>query len=155
MAEALRQGQKRRVVRSDINANETATFLIAAWEGYAVWERIAGSPDLAIRKKKRASPFGGAAPGARPDASVKPRLGRCLFEGWYILTNPYQAGNSHGFVRATDGGSPKCACLRNANIHTGRYYKATINDDCRIIGFMVDVPEFVSKGKSMNRRQLR
>ena len=36
MAEALREGQKRRVVRSDINANETATFLIAAWEGYAV-----------------------------------------------------------------------------------------------------------------------
>jgi len=36
MAEALREGQKRRVVRSDINANETATFVIAAWEGYVV-----------------------------------------------------------------------------------------------------------------------
>src|SRR5271168_1866283 len=36
MAEALREGQKRRVVRSEINANETATFLLAAWEGYAV-----------------------------------------------------------------------------------------------------------------------
>ena len=36
MAEALREGQKRRVVRSDVNANETATFLLAAWEGYAV-----------------------------------------------------------------------------------------------------------------------
>jgi TetR/AcrR family transcriptional regulator, transcriptional repressor for nem operon len=36
VAEALRQGQKRRLVRTDINANETATFLIAAWEGYAV-----------------------------------------------------------------------------------------------------------------------
>jgi TetR/AcrR family transcriptional regulator, transcriptional repressor for nem operon len=36
IAEALREGQKRRVVRSDINANETATFLLAAWEGYAV-----------------------------------------------------------------------------------------------------------------------
>ena len=36
MAEALREGQKRRVVRSDINANGTATFLLAAWEGYAV-----------------------------------------------------------------------------------------------------------------------
>jgi len=36
MADALREGQKRRVVRSDINANETATFLIAAWEGYVV-----------------------------------------------------------------------------------------------------------------------
>ena len=82
MAEALREGQKRRVVRSDINANETATFLIAAWEGYAVLgKEFAGSPDPAIRKKKRASPFGSAAPGARPDASVKPRLGRRLFEG--------------------------------------------------------------------------
>jgi TetR/AcrR family transcriptional regulator, transcriptional repressor for nem operon len=36
MAEALRAGQKLRVVRSDIDANETATFLLAAWEGYAV-----------------------------------------------------------------------------------------------------------------------
>jgi TetR/AcrR family transcriptional regulator, transcriptional repressor for nem operon len=36
MAEALREGQKRRMVRSDINADETATFLLAAWEGYAV-----------------------------------------------------------------------------------------------------------------------
>jgi TetR/AcrR family transcriptional repressor of nem operon len=36
MADALREGQKRRVVRSDINANETATFVLAAWEGYAV-----------------------------------------------------------------------------------------------------------------------
>jgi len=33
MADALREGQKRGVVRSDINANETATFLVAAWEG--------------------------------------------------------------------------------------------------------------------------
>jgi AcrR family transcriptional regulator len=36
MAEALREGQKRGVVRSDINAKETATFFLAAWEGYAV-----------------------------------------------------------------------------------------------------------------------
>jgi TetR/AcrR family transcriptional repressor of nem operon len=36
MAEALHKGQKRGVVRSDINANETATFFLAAWEGYAV-----------------------------------------------------------------------------------------------------------------------
>ncbi len=35
MAEALREGQKRGVVRSDLNADETATFLLAAWEGYA------------------------------------------------------------------------------------------------------------------------
>jgi AcrR family transcriptional regulator len=31
---ALREGQKRGVVRSDVNANETATFLMAAIEGY-------------------------------------------------------------------------------------------------------------------------
>jgi TetR/AcrR family transcriptional regulator, transcriptional repressor for nem operon len=36
VAEALRAGQKRRVVRSDIDPNETATFLIAAYEGYVV-----------------------------------------------------------------------------------------------------------------------
>src|SRR5271155_379535 len=36
MAEALREGQKRGVVRRDINAKETATFFLAAWEGYAV-----------------------------------------------------------------------------------------------------------------------
>jgi TetR/AcrR family transcriptional repressor of nem operon len=36
IAEALRAGQKRRLVRSDIDANETATFLIAAYEGYVV-----------------------------------------------------------------------------------------------------------------------
>jgi TetR/AcrR family transcriptional regulator, transcriptional repressor for nem operon len=34
IAVALREGQKRGVVRSDMNANETATFLIAAYEGY-------------------------------------------------------------------------------------------------------------------------
>ena len=34
IAVALREGQKRGVVRSDINADETATFLIAAYEGY-------------------------------------------------------------------------------------------------------------------------
>jgi TetR/AcrR family transcriptional regulator, transcriptional repressor for nem operon len=34
IAIALRGGQKRGEVRSDVNANETATFLIAAYEGY-------------------------------------------------------------------------------------------------------------------------
>ena len=34
MAEALREGQKRGAARSDINANETAAFLIAAYEEY-------------------------------------------------------------------------------------------------------------------------
>ncbi len=46
MAEALRQGQKRRVVRSDINANETARFLIAAWEGYAVLGKNSQDPRI-------------------------------------------------------------------------------------------------------------
>jgi hypothetical protein len=31
MAEALREGRKRRIAWSDINATETATFLVAAW----------------------------------------------------------------------------------------------------------------------------
>lgn len=46
MAEALREGQKRRVVRSDINANETASFLIAAWEGYAVLGKNSQDPRM-------------------------------------------------------------------------------------------------------------
>src|SRR5580698_1569012 len=46
MAEALREGQKRRVVRSDINANETATFVLAAWEGYAVLAKNAQDPRM-------------------------------------------------------------------------------------------------------------
>ena len=46
MTEALREGQKRRVVRSDINANETATFLIAAWEGYAVLGKNSQDPRM-------------------------------------------------------------------------------------------------------------
>jgi len=36
IAKALSEGQKRMVVRSDIDADETATFLIAAYEGYVV-----------------------------------------------------------------------------------------------------------------------
>jgi TetR/AcrR family transcriptional regulator, transcriptional repressor for nem operon len=46
VAEALREGQKRRVVRSDINANETATFLLAAWEGYAVLGKNSQDPRM-------------------------------------------------------------------------------------------------------------
>src|SRR6202167_1622196 len=48
IAEALREGQKRGVVRSDINANETATFLIAAYEGYVVLTK--NSQDARRRK---------------------------------------------------------------------------------------------------------
>ena len=46
MAEALRGGQKRRAVRSDINANETATFLIAAWEGYVALGKNSQDPRM-------------------------------------------------------------------------------------------------------------
>lgn len=46
MAEALREGQKRRLVRSDINANETATFLIAVWEGYVVLGKNSQDPRM-------------------------------------------------------------------------------------------------------------
>jgi hypothetical protein len=36
IAKGLREGQERGVVRNDIDANETATLLIAAYEGYVV-----------------------------------------------------------------------------------------------------------------------
>jgi AcrR family transcriptional regulator len=55
MAEALREGQKRRVVRSDINANETATFLIAAWEGYAVLGKNSQDPRMLQSGKRSVS----------------------------------------------------------------------------------------------------
>ena len=44
MAVALRAGQKRKIVRSDIDASETATFLIAAWEGYVVLGKNSQDP---------------------------------------------------------------------------------------------------------------
>jgi TetR/AcrR family transcriptional repressor of nem operon len=44
IAGALREGQKRGVVRNDINANETATFLIAALEGYVVLGKNSQDP---------------------------------------------------------------------------------------------------------------
>jgi TetR/AcrR family transcriptional regulator, transcriptional repressor for nem operon len=52
MAEALRDGQKRGVVRSDIDANETATFLMAAWEGYAVLGKNSQDPRMLQSGKK-------------------------------------------------------------------------------------------------------
>src|SRR3984957_1859083 len=55
MAEALRQGQKRRVVRSDINANETAMFLIAAWEGYVVLGKNSQDPRTVRSGQRRVS----------------------------------------------------------------------------------------------------
>src|ERR1700685_2926011 len=55
MAEALREGQKRRVVRSDIDANETATFLIAAWEGYVVLGKNSQDPRMMQSGQRRMS----------------------------------------------------------------------------------------------------
>jgi TetR/AcrR family transcriptional regulator, transcriptional repressor for nem operon len=55
MAEGLREGQKHRVVRSDINANETATFLIAAWEGYAVLGKNSQDPRMLRSGQKSVS----------------------------------------------------------------------------------------------------
>src|SRR5271167_4232277 len=55
MAEALREGQKRGVVRSEINANETATFLIAAWEGYVVLGKNSQDPRTKQSGQRRVS----------------------------------------------------------------------------------------------------
>jgi TetR/AcrR family transcriptional regulator, transcriptional repressor for nem operon len=55
MAEALREGQKRRIVRSDINANETATFLMAAWEGYVVLGKNSQDPRMMASGQRRVS----------------------------------------------------------------------------------------------------
>src|ERR1700727_900520 len=55
MAEALREGQKRRVVRSDINANETAMFLIAAWEGDVVLGKSSQDPRTMKSGQRRVS----------------------------------------------------------------------------------------------------
>jgi TetR/AcrR family transcriptional repressor of nem operon len=55
MAEALRAGQKRRVVRSDINVNETATFLMAAWEGYVVLGKNSQDPRMMESGQRRVS----------------------------------------------------------------------------------------------------
>jgi AcrR family transcriptional regulator len=55
MAEALRKGQKRGVVRSDINANETATFLMAAWEGYVALGKNSQDPRLMESGQRRVS----------------------------------------------------------------------------------------------------
>jgi AcrR family transcriptional regulator len=55
MAEALREGQKRGIVRSDINTNETATFLMAAWEGYVVLGKNSRDPRMMASGQRRVS----------------------------------------------------------------------------------------------------
>jgi TetR/AcrR family transcriptional regulator, transcriptional repressor for nem operon len=42
-------------VRSDINANETATFVIAAWEGYVVLGKNSQDPRMMASGQRRMS----------------------------------------------------------------------------------------------------
>jgi TetR/AcrR family transcriptional regulator, transcriptional repressor for nem operon len=55
IAGALREGQKRGLVRSDIDANETATFLIATYEGYVVLTKNSQDPRTMQSGQKRVS----------------------------------------------------------------------------------------------------
>lgn len=55
MAETLRDGQKRGLVRNDIDTNETATFLIAAYEGYVVLGKNSQDPRTMLSGQKRMS----------------------------------------------------------------------------------------------------
>jgi TetR/AcrR family transcriptional repressor of nem operon len=55
IAKALREGQKRGVVRNDIDTNETATFLIAAWEGYVVLGKNSQDPRMMASGQRRVS----------------------------------------------------------------------------------------------------
>jgi AcrR family transcriptional regulator len=53
VAGALREGQKRGLVRNDIDANETATFLIATYEGYVVLGKNSQDPRTMQSGQKR------------------------------------------------------------------------------------------------------
>ena len=55
VAEALREGQKRGMVRSDVNPNETATFLIAAYEGYVALAKNSQDPRMMQAGQERVS----------------------------------------------------------------------------------------------------
>jgi TetR/AcrR family transcriptional repressor of nem operon len=55
MAGALRAGQRRGVVRNDVNANETATFLIATYEGYVVLTKNSQDPRMMQSGQRRVS----------------------------------------------------------------------------------------------------
>jgi TetR/AcrR family transcriptional regulator, transcriptional repressor for nem operon len=55
IAEALRGGQKLGLVRSDVNADETATFLIAAYEGYVVLAKNSQDPRTMQTGQRRVS----------------------------------------------------------------------------------------------------
>ena len=72
IAEALREGQKRGVVRNDINANETATFLIATYEGYVVLAKNSQDARTLRSGQKNVS---------RHLESLRPRRGRARAAG--------------------------------------------------------------------------
>jgi AcrR family transcriptional regulator len=55
VAGALREGQKRGLVRNDIDANETATFLIATYEGYVVLGKNSQDPRMMQSGQRRVS----------------------------------------------------------------------------------------------------
>jgi len=55
VAGALREGQKRRIVRSEIDADETATFLIATYEGYVVLGKNSQDPRTMLSGQRRVS----------------------------------------------------------------------------------------------------
>jgi AcrR family transcriptional regulator len=55
VAGALREGQNRGLVRSDIDANETATFLIATYEGYVVLTKNSQDPRTMQSGQRRVS----------------------------------------------------------------------------------------------------
>ena len=55
VAGTLREGQKRGVVRNDIDADETATFLIATYEGYVVLGKNSQDPRTMQSGQKRVS----------------------------------------------------------------------------------------------------
>ena len=58
IAAALRQGQKLGLVRNDVDAGETATFLIAAYERFYLFsEEFSGYAGAAIGAKKRDPSF--------------------------------------------------------------------------------------------------
>lgn len=74
IANALREGQKRRVVRNDIDAKETATFLIAAYEGYVVLAKNSQDP-MTMRSGQRrlSSHLESLRPSRRPKRTGGPR----------------------------------------------------------------------------------
>ncbi len=55
VAGALREGQKHGIVRNDIDANETATFLIAIYEGYVVLGKNSQDPRMMQSGQRRVS----------------------------------------------------------------------------------------------------